>query len=288
MGGKNHNQNNSASSVTQNVSSTDNVGRVSSTSTAIPTGNSLSSGEGTMSQVLQIVEKKIRNLEKRKVKLDGYRDDKDKGKALDQDQKAAVAKYGEVLGNLEFAKELTTLFKTMALDEEKAKKKQLKKENQERHIAEIKKVASTLEIKELVGLISTPKVYTGLSNGEHGLPHLTQEQIDSLEEFGRLITLRRSDYVNKNEYEKSLLTSATHISLVISGDGKQFGKTTYKELYNTLEKIRDSKYFEQKTPIEDSTSFEGSKALSDVSEPVPSAASGSSFELMESGFKLEY
>lgn len=288
MGGKNHNQNNSASSVTQNVSSSDNVGRVSSTSTATPTGNSHSSGEGTMSQVLQIVEKKIRNLEKRKAKLDGYRDDKDKGKVLDQDQKAAVAKYGEVLGNLEFAKELTTLFKTMALDEEKAKKKQLKKENQERHIAEIKKVASTLEIKELVSLISTPKVYSGLSNGENGLPKLTQEQIDSLEGFGRLITLRRSDYVNKNEYEKSLLTSATHISLVISGDGKQYGKTTYKELYNTLEKIRDSKYFEQKTPVEDSTSLEGSKALPDVSEPVPSAASGSSFELMDSGFKLDY
>lgn len=278
--------NSSTSVVTANVSSTDNAVRVSSTSTATSAGNSNSFGEGPMSQVLQVVEKKIRNLEKRKVKLDGYRDEKNKGKVLNEDQKAAVAKYDEVIGTLEFARELTTQFKTMAVDEEKARKKQLKKENQERHITEIKKIASTLEIKGLVNLISTPKVYSGLSNGENGLPNLSKEQIDGLEEFGRLIALRRSDYQTKNDFEKSLLTTAQHISFVISGEEKKFGNTTYKELYNMLEKIRDSEYFDQTPSVPASTLPDVSNELSDVSETPPTAAPGSSFKLLDSGFKL--
>ena len=62
----------------------------------------------------------------------------------------------QVIGTLEFARELTTQFKTMAVDEEKARKKQLKKENQERHITEIKKIASTLEIKVTCSFFGSP------------------------------------------------------------------------------------------------------------------------------------
>lgn len=242
---------NQITSSTQNVSTTDSISKVSSTSSvATSSGDSQNNGEGSMMQALQVVEKKIRNLEKRKVKLDGYRDDKEKGKVLNDDQNVAVSKYDEVIGNLEFARELTTQFKSMAIEEEKARKKLLKKELQERHLNEIRKIASTLEIQELVSLISTPKVYSGLSNGENGLPKLSKEEIDCLVEFERLIRLRRSDFETKNDFEKSLLTSAKHISFVINAEDKQFVNTTYKALYQILEKIRDSGYFERKSPYQ--------------------------------------
>merc|ERR1712223_1693286 len=67
-------------------------------------------------------------------------------------------------------------------------------------------------------------------------------------EFERLIKLRRSDFETKNDFEKSLLTSAKHISFVINAEDKPFVNTTYKVLYQILEKISDSGYFERKSP----------------------------------------
>jgi len=270
MSSKNRNQNTSP----QIVSSTENVVKVSSTSSvqATLTADSNSNSEGPFSQVLQVVEKKIRNLEKRKGKLDGYREDKRKGKVLNDDQNAAVSKYEEVIGNLEFARELTTQFKAMAVEEEKSRKKQLKKELQERNTSEIKKIASTLEIQGLISLISTPKVYSGLSNGENGLPKLSKEEVDCLEEFERLITLRRSDFESKSEYDKSLFTSAKHISFVINEEDKQFVKTTYKALFDILEKIRASGYFERKVPFQTITTQESSTELPTGNEKKFSAA----------------
>ncbi|XP_048404890.2 caprin-2 isoform X10 [Stegostoma tigrinum] len=58
---------------------------------------------------------KIRNIEKRKAKLDDYKE-RLKSEELNQDQLDAVAKYEEVIHNLEFAKELQKTF--VALNQE--------------------------------------------------------------------------------------------------------------------------------------------------------------------------
>merc|ERR1712029_1311467 len=84
--------------------------------------------DSSLSLAVQTVEKKVRNLEKRKGKLDGYREDNRKGKELTQDQKAAIAKYDEVMQNLEFARDLQNQFRNFLADEERQKKKQAKKE----------------------------------------------------------------------------------------------------------------------------------------------------------------
>lgn len=63
-----------------------------------------------MKQVLIVMDKKVRNLEKRKGKLDGYKEKKDSGTTLEKDQQLAIEKYGEVIQNLEFARELQKHF----------------------------------------------------------------------------------------------------------------------------------------------------------------------------------
>ena len=73
-------------------------------------------------------------------KLDVYRDTLQRGKSLNEDQQAAVAKYDEVIGTLEFARELSGQFTKLALDEAKDKKKMMKKEQQERAKVELIKV----------------------------------------------------------------------------------------------------------------------------------------------------
>ena len=80
-------------------------------------------------------------------KLDGYRAELKKGKTLNEDQKAAIEKYDEVMIGLEYAREMTNQFKTLAVDDAKARKKAAKKEQQERYKADVAKVAETLEVQ---------------------------------------------------------------------------------------------------------------------------------------------
>ena len=87
----------SASLVSSNVSSSGSLIQVSSTtSMATSVTDPNFCGEGPLGQALQIVEKKVRNMEKRKAKLDVYRADYHRGKTLNDDQKSAIAKYDEV------------------------------------------------------------------------------------------------------------------------------------------------------------------------------------------------
>uniref|UniRef100_A0A8I5KUX4 Caprin family member 2 n=1 Tax=Homo sapiens TaxID=9606 RepID=A0A8I5KUX4_HUMAN len=59
---------------------------------------------------------KIRNIEKKKLKLEDYKDRLKSGEHLNPDQLEAVEKYEEVLHNLEFAKELQKTFSGLSLD----------------------------------------------------------------------------------------------------------------------------------------------------------------------------
>ena len=72
--------------------------------------------------------------------MDSYRETLQRGKPLNEDQQAAVAKYDEVLGTLEFARELSGQFTKLATDEARDKKKMVKKEQQERAKVELIKV----------------------------------------------------------------------------------------------------------------------------------------------------
>merc|ERR1712013_584706 len=101
-----------------------------------PQENGATPPDTTLQAALAIVEKKVRNLEKRKGKLDAYRDTLQRGKSLNEDQQAAVAKYDEVIGTLEFARELSGQFTKLALDEAKDKKKMMKKEQQQQAAAQ--------------------------------------------------------------------------------------------------------------------------------------------------------
>lgn len=59
---------------------------------------------------------KIRNIEKKKLKLKDYKDRLKNGEQLNPDQLEAVEKYEEVLHNLEFAKELQKTFSALSQD----------------------------------------------------------------------------------------------------------------------------------------------------------------------------
>ncbi|XP_063110566.1 caprin-2 isoform X3 [Cavia porcellus] len=89
---------------------------------------------------------KIRNIEKKKLKLEDYRDRVKNGEQLNPDQLEAVEKYEEVLHNLEFAKELQKTFSGLSQDLLKAQKKAQRREHMLKLEAEKKKLRTILQV----------------------------------------------------------------------------------------------------------------------------------------------
>lgn len=85
------------------------------------------------SSPLVAAEHKIRNLEKRKQKLDQYRTEQADGKTLNADQLAAVAKYNEVIQQLEFNRELVSCLRQVHQQTIKFIKQELRREVTERN-----------------------------------------------------------------------------------------------------------------------------------------------------------
>lgn len=74
------------------------------------------------------VKRKIRNLEKRKEKLDGYKAKLAKGDKLNADQLDAIAKYGEVIGMITFASEIVNHLTGLENPVKKERKKRNRRE----------------------------------------------------------------------------------------------------------------------------------------------------------------
>merc|ERR1719180_678293 len=199
-----------------------------------------------VTQALAIVEKKVRNLEKRKGKLDGYREDKRRGKELNEDQKAAVAKYDEVVGTLDFARELTGQFTKLASDDAKDRKKQAKREQQEKARQELAKVAYMLSVRELLSSLGEEGVVAELSEGKAGAPTLTSEQLAQLEQLRQLVTPDRED-TDRGGFVKQVSTSADHLVGLAEHRARPVPNmegVQYKELAELMDTIRASGYLE--------------------------------------------
>lgn len=177
-------------------------------------------------------------------KLDGYREDNRKGKELNPDQKAAIAKYDEVMQNLEFARELQQQFKNMIVEEERSRKKQLKKEALERSKAESSRLATILTFQKIIGALSKPKVFEDFKSGDNKFK-LNKEQVADLEEFVTSVSKVKS----LDESDKENVSLAEHlISLAEAKPKKAVGKMTYKELNELFNNMKKSGYnFEEKS-----------------------------------------
>ena len=127
-------------------------------------------------------------------KLDGYREDDRKGKELLEDQKSAVAKYDEVMQNLEFARDLQTQFRNFVTEEDRQVKKKAKKEGAERAKAETARLATILTFQKiLAGLVSNSKAKDDLKKGENGAKKLSKDQLDDFDELLKITNINLDD-----------------------------------------------------------------------------------------------
>lgn len=103
-----------------------------------------------MTQSIQVLEKKLRNLGKRKEKLEGYEQEEKRGKELNKDQKEALAKYSEVLGQIECVKELTEQLKKIQTDGQKHQKRLAKQTLEEKRLLTHQRVTEYAQLRYLL------------------------------------------------------------------------------------------------------------------------------------------
>uniref|UniRef100_A0A6Q2XUQ4 Cell cycle associated protein 1b n=1 Tax=Esox lucius TaxID=8010 RepID=A0A6Q2XUQ4_ESOLU len=197
-----------------------------------------------MKQVLGVIDKKVRNMEKKKGKLDDYQARKNKGERLNQDQLDALTKYQEVANNLEFARELQKSFLTLGQDIQKAVKKAARREQLKREEAEQKRLKTVLEVQFLLDRLGEDAVRQELRQGSvAGAPSLlTDAELTALDDLYKLVGPERDQNARlADQYEEA----SQHFMDLLEGKDKAVAGTTYKALKESLDRVLLSGYFDK-------------------------------------------
>ncbi|XP_060893252.1 caprin-1a isoform X2 [Labrus mixtus] len=197
----------------------------------------------TMKQVLAVMDKKVRNMEKKKSKLDDYQAKKNNGESLNQDQLEALSKYQEIMYNLDFARELQKNFLALGQEVQKAVKKTARREQLQREEMEQRRLKTVLELQFLLDQLGDDSVRQELKRPDAtGSPLLTDADLTSLDEFYKLVGPDRNyDVRLTDQYEEASL----HLWELLEGRDKAVAGTTYKSLKDTLDKVLLSAYFDR-------------------------------------------
>ncbi|XP_058502266.1 caprin-1b isoform X1 [Solea solea] len=205
-----------------------------------------------LKQVLGVIEKKVRNMEKKKSKLDDYQVRKESGERLNQDQLEALSKYQEITHNLEFARELQKTFVTLGQDLQKVVKKSVRREQLQRDEAEQRRLRTILELQFLLDRLGDETVRQDLKQGLCGSPLLTDADLAAFDEFYKLVGPDRDQSVSQScnisthlrlvdQYEEA----SVHLWDLLEGKDMAVVGTTYKALRETLDQVLQSGYFDR-------------------------------------------
>ncbi|XP_063301412.1 caprin-2 isoform X1 [Pelobates fuscus] len=206
-----------------------------------PTASPLQVFETYLDNGLVSLKHKIRNIEKRKVKLEDYKERRNNGEVLNQDQLEAVAKYEEVIHNLEFAKDLQKTFSVLNQDLLKAQKKALRRENLLKVEMEKKRLRTILQIQYMFQSYSQEHVQKDFKDGLHGALCLSSKELDYLSKFSRLVCSTRHQHMSLEDQMDQL---SAYFWNLLDGSEKTVAGTNYKYLKDLLSRLLDCGYFE--------------------------------------------
>uniref|UniRef100_A0A1B0DQH5 Caprin-1 dimerization domain-containing protein n=1 Tax=Phlebotomus papatasi TaxID=29031 RepID=A0A1B0DQH5_PHLPP len=196
-------------------------------------------------QVIVAVEHKIRNLEKRKGKLESYRDLQKSGKDLTQDQKIAVSKYDEVTQCLDFARELFKQVHAISAMWEKDQKKVVRKETATRIQNEVTKVKEVLVIQDTLENLRDEQAREDFLTGSNGAAKLEKKELDLLDKLYDSSTVKRVPGSNLETYLASAQKAADHLISTVDGKPKSFCDTNYERVRSILQVVQNSGYFDK-------------------------------------------
>ncbi|KAM4711702.1 caprin-2 isoform 2-T2 [Anableps anableps] len=183
---------------------------------------------------------KVRNLEKKKLKLKDYQKRLSQGEVLNKDQMAAVEKYEEVLHNLEFARELHKTLDSLTQNLLKAQRKVVKKEQIAKMETERRRLALVLQFQHLLGGLQQEHIRKDIMAGCNHAPYIPAHQLHSLSQLAALLGVKRDDRMSLEEQMDQ--AALVYIDL-LDGKDKPVAGSTYKLLKDELIRLLNYKFF---------------------------------------------
>ncbi|XP_027127854.1 caprin-2 isoform X3 [Larimichthys crocea] len=183
---------------------------------------------------------KVRNLEKKKLKLEDYKKRLKQGEALNKDQIAAVEKYDEVLHNLAFAQELHKTLDGLTQNLLRDQKRLAKKEQVAKAETERRRLSTVLQVQHLLHSLQQEHVRTDLLTGNNQAPHISAQQLHSLSQLATLLGVRRDTRLSLDEQMEQ--AAVAYLDL-LEGTDKPVAGSTFKLLKEELTRMLSYKYF---------------------------------------------
>ncbi|KAK8775714.1 hypothetical protein V5799_030942 [Amblyomma americanum] len=234
-------------------------------------------GQDSLKSIVTIFEKKTRNLEKRKTRLDHLKKELEQGKELNEDQKAAVGKYDQVLETLELTRELQKSVTAVVQEHLRQSKRQARREQLERQARDAQRVRELLEVQEVLVALGSPAVRQCFLDGEAGAPRLSAETLDQLDQLYRLVSPDREE-CGEAAFPGIVAQAADHLVALLDARPRPLLGTTYKALREVLLEVQHCAYFSGKSGEGDAAALAAEDAAAAAASPAAVAAPGSEEE----------
>ncbi|KAK3526378.1 hypothetical protein QTP70_025407 [Hemibagrus guttatus] len=183
---------------------------------------------------------KIRNIEKKKLKLEGYQIRLKNGETLNPDQMDAVGRYEEVVHNLTFAKDLQKTLCALTQDLLKAQRKAMRHEQVQRAEVEQRRLSVMLQVQYVLCSLQRHDVRKTFSTREHAR-FLSMQEMEKLLNLASLLACKRDESMRLEDQMEQ--ASLVYLDL-LDGKDKPVAGSTYKWLKEKLLSLVDSGLFD--------------------------------------------
>ncbi|KAL7300508.1 hypothetical protein TKK_0006508 [Trichogramma kaykai] len=201
-------------------------------------------------QAIIVIEHKIRNLEKRKGKLETYRETVSRGGELQPEQKTAVAKYDEVQQTLEITRELYKQIIGINNDYAKQQKKIARKEALERVQQDIAKVKEVLLIQDTMTNLGFDGARKDFLAGSNGAVKITEEDLKLLDDLYSELQLKHDRLETQPSYIAQAQKVAEHFVHIVDGKQREVVGTTYARIKEIINSVHECGYFDRVQAVE--------------------------------------
>ncbi|CAN0429594.1 unnamed protein product [Lampetra planeri] len=170
--------------------------------------------ESYIDNVMLYLKHKIRNLEKRKGKLDGYRERLDSDEKLNLDQQEAVNSYQEVIGNLEFAQDIQKTFTALNQEFQKSQRKAAHCKLLLQEESEKGRLRSVVELQYVLEHLGNKNVRRDFTRGLHGAVMLAPVELKALDDMYSLIHPNREKDIS---FDTQMKNASIHLWEFLEG-----------------------------------------------------------------------
>ncbi|XP_076862923.1 caprin-2 isoform X2 [Brachyhypopomus gauderio] len=184
---------------------------------------------------------KIRNIEKKKLKLEGYKQRLQNGDMLNQDQMDAVGRYDEVVHNLKFAKELQKTLCALTQDLLRAQKAAARREQTARVDAEQRRLSTVLQVQYVLRSLQRDDVRRHFCSAREHADFLSTKEVENLLDLASLLGCKRDESMSL----EAQMEQASFVYLdLLEGKDEAVAGSTYKRLKERLLRLVDCGFFD--------------------------------------------